>query len=434
MVGTKAFAFSLFMMPILMFGSILAMKLLKNVGDVQDRKIAIIDQTGGFLPAIRMAALAHNAAITKASKENEGEDEGFSISKGSTFEFEEIDAERLDDELRLELSDRVRKQDLYAFVVIPHDVHLLVAEGDAEGKTREIDFFSEDSGMSDGRRWLRNALNERILAMRLQTAGIDFRKVKAAQSPIRVRGLGLVEKTADGHIKEAEEKDELSAIFIPMIAMFLMFMVTFLAAQPMLESVLEEKSQRIAEVLLGSVNPSQLMSGKLLGTVGGSLTVFGIYALGGYFVAQSQGHADMVPLQIAPWFIVFQVFGVMFYAAIFMAVGSSVSQLKEAQSLLMPVWMVMMIPMFVWIFVIQEPNGTLATWLSLFPPATPTMMVLRMATGATIPVWQPILGLALLTLATAVVVFIAGRIFRVGILWQGKTPKLTEMFRWALVG
>ena len=84
--------------------------------------------------------------------------------------------------------------------------------------------------------------------------------------------------------------------------------------------------------------------------------------------------------------------------------------------------------------IVQEPNGSLATGLSLFPPATASMMVLRMATGATIPLWQPLLGVVLLTLATAFVVFIAGRIFRVGILWQGKTPKFSELIRWAWSG
>ncbi len=430
MVGTKAFAFSLFMMPILMFGSILALKLLQNVGEIKDRTIAVVDNTGGFVPAIRYAAAIQNAAVEKAAASSGEGNDDFSFSKGSRFEIEELPGHPLTDEERAALSERVRKQELYAFAEIPQDVHLL----DEHGKPREVDFFSEDSGMSEGRRWFASAVNDRILAMRLQEMGVDYTKVKKAQTPVRVRGLGLVEVTTDGKVTTAEEKDELSAIFVPMIAMFLMFMVTFLASQPMLESVLEEKSQRIAEVLLGSANPSQLMAGKLLGTVGGSLTIFAIYALGGFFVARTQGYSESIPFQIVPWFVAFQIFGVMFYAAIFMAVGSAVSQLKEAQSMLLPVWMVMMIPMFVWIFIVQEPNGAMATWLSMFPPATATTMVLRMATGATIPVWQPLLGLVLLSLATVVVVFLAGRIFRVGILWQGKTPKLTELFRWALAG
>ena len=429
MVGTKAFAVSIVLMPVLMFGSIMAMKFLQNTGEIQQRTIVVVDNHGGFLSALRWSAAMNNSAVTSQAEDSESPGKKFSLSKGATYTIESQTGP-LSDDARAELSQKVRLGEIYAFAEIPEDVHLLESADAAP----TVDFYSEDSGVSDGRRWFANIINDRVLAVRLQAVGIDYSRVALAKSPVRVRGLGLVEKTEDGSVSAAKEKDELSAIFVPMTAMMLMFMVTFLASQPMLESVLEEKSQRIAEVLLGSANPSQLMAGKLIGTVGGSLTVFAIYAIGGYFVAQNQGMAESIPFHIVPWFVVFQLWGVMFYASIFMAVGATVSQLKEAQSLLLPVWMMMMVPMFVWIFVVREPNGSMATGLSLFPPATPAMMVLRMATGATIPIWQPVVGLFLLALATAFVVFLAGRIFRVGILWQGKTPKLTELARWALAG
>ena len=135
-----------------------------------------------------------------------------------------------------------------------------------------------------------------------------------------------------------------------------------------------------------------------------------------------------------PWFIVFQVLAVMFYSAIFMAIGSAVSQLKEAQSILLPVWMLMMAPLFIWMQIVQDPNGSLAVGASLFPPSTATMMVMRLATGATIPIWQLLLGIVILAMSTMFVVYLAGRVFRVGILWQGKTPKLSELVRWAWAG
>ena len=98
--------------------------------------------------------------------------------------------------------------------------------------------------------------------------------------------------------------------------------------------------------------------------------------------------------------------------------------------MLLPVWMLLMIPMFVWFEIVREPNGSLASGLTWLPPATPSTMMLRMATGATIPTWQIVGSLLLLLMATAVCVVIAGRIFRVGILWQGKTPRIGEMLRW----
>ena len=181
-------------------------------------------------------------------------------------------------------------------------------------------------------------------------------------------------------------------IFLPFGMMMLMFMVIFLAAQPMLESVLEEKSQRIAEVLLGSANAFQLMVGKLIGGVGGSLTVVATYAIGGGALAWYYDYLHLVPLRIVPWFIIYQVLAVMLFGSIFMAVGAAVNQLKEAQSMLMPIWLLMMFPLFVWIQVVRDPMGSFATWLSFIPPATSLMMVLRMGSTAAVPLWQSAAG------------------------------------------
>ncbi len=426
MVGTKAFMASIIMMPILMFGGLFAVEFLKGVNRSQVRKIAVIDQTGKLFEKLNEAVVAKNAMLEAVSKVDEAEEFG----KGTEPKYllEKIDPATLDDELRIELSDRIQKRDLFAFVEIPPN--LFDASAIPEPQIR---FHSQGSTLSGSREWFQAKVNEFVVHSRLIDAGIDTAKVQAASKAIQVRSLGLVEKSATGKI-DAQDKNELSDIFLPMGVMMLMFMVIFLAAQPMLESVLEEKSQRIAEVLLGSANSVQLMMGKLIGTVAGSLTVFGIYFVGAILLAQFRGWTGMIPFQLFPWFVAFQILGVMFYASVFMAVGSSVSQLKEAQSMLLPVWMVMMLPVFVWLNVVREPNSSLAVGLSFFPPATPSMMVLRLATGQTIPIWQPILGIIICLLATILCVIISARIFRAGMLWQGKTPKLSEILRWAIHG
>ena len=427
MVGTKAFLISISMMPILMFGGIFAMSLLQNVGEVSDRKIAVLDQSGMLFDHLKSEAEKRNELLESASS---GDDQPFGDSARYRYLLEAIDVEEVTDELRLELSDRVRDQEMYAFVEIPAEIF----GEDAKSLATAVKFYSQNSSLSDARGWFSQQINQRVKQKRLENRNIDVKAVQAASTPVRISGLGLLAKSASGEIEGAEEKSELMAIFLPMGIMMLMFMVIFLAAQPMLESVLEEKSQRIAEVLLGSANPFQLMSGKLIGTVAGSITVFALYFVGALFVAKYKGWYDVIPFEIAPWFVVFQILGVMFFGSIFMAVGASVSQLKEAQSMLLPVWMVMMSPMFIWFMIVREPNSALATGFSFFPPATPTTMVLRMATGQTIPLWQPILGLIILIAATLLVVIIAGRIFRVGLLWQGKTPKINEIMKWALRG
>lgn len=434
MVGTKAFIISIIMMPILMFAGIIAMELFKDVGQTKQRKLALIDHSGHFVNAVLDAANARSqmmqsAPDSAAGDEDQPEMPGFIEEE---YLIEVIQPDAVDDDIRFELSDRIRNQDLYAFVEIPKDVLSLEPGGDTAVK-----FFAEDSAISMARGWINEIVGTVSKQLRLKESGLDAEQLAKFQKynrPVAVVGQGLMKKSSDGSIVGSEEKDVLLTLFLPMGIMMFMFMVIFMASQPMLESVLEEKSQRIAEVLLGSANPFQLMMGKLLGTVAGSLTIFAIYLGGVYAIAAYREWTDFIPLELIPWFLVFQVTGVLFYAAIFMSVGASVSQLKEAQSLLLPVWMMLMAPMFVWYMIVRDPQGPIAMVLSFFPPTAPTTMVLRMATGQSIPIWQPLVALMATLLATIVIVILAGRIFRVGILWQGKTPKVSEIMKWAFLG
>jgi ABC-2 type transport system permease protein len=431
-VGTKAFLLSLAIMPLMMFGGFLAIQLLQDRGGIEEKKLAVIDHSGLFAETLEKNAQIHNQALeqSQTAKPEEKPSEKTirrgppTVAKGTKYLIERIDSSDVSDQTRLDLSARVRKQDLHGFLEIPANVT----------ETNVAELFSEDSGFSALSGWLNSIINERAKSIRFEQLGLNRETVNQATRPISLKSLGLLQVKSDGTIQAAEEKNQLTSMLLPLVFMMMMFMVIFMSAQPMLESVLEEKAQRIAEVLLGSVSPSQLMAGKLLGCVGGSLTIVVVYFGGAYVFAHQKGYTDLIPLSIIPWFIVFQILGVMLYSSIFMAIGASVSQLKEAQSMLLPVWILLMCPMFVWFALVQEPNGSFALGFSMFPPATPTTMVLRMATGVTIPVWQPIVGVVLLVITTSICVVIAGRIFRIGILWQGKTPKITELIRWAISG
>ena len=214
----------------------------------------------------------------------------------------------------------------------------------------------------------------------------------------------------------------------------LMFMSIMIVCQPMLTSVIEEKQQRIAEVLLGSVSPFQLMMGKLAGNVGVALTIVAVYLLGGYFLAHYYGYTEMLPVRILVWFIAFEVLASLLFGAVFIGIGAACTEIKEAQSLMAPVMIVVVFPLMVWINVLQEPLSKFAMWISLFPPATPMLMMLRLAASPMVPLWQPILGIVLTLLMTLAFVFAAGRVFRIGLLVQGKAPKLAELAGWILRG
>jgi ABC-type Na+ efflux pump permease subunit len=456
MVATKAFLISIIMMPLLMLGGLFAMEFVREAGTVTERRIAVFDPDGVYFLALQTAATSLNNHSAKREEHLENPDQELTDSTDLVeespkrtskemlgvgkvqYQFERIAVDEFTDEMSVDLSRRVKAQELYAFLVIPKDVERVPELKDLAEGTSEIPkilFYAQDASLSDARVWISEVINGVVRSKRFwDAARLKPDEVQRLSLQVPIVGMGMVTKAADGTIVGKVENNPMSAIFLPMGVMMLMFMVIFMAAQPMLESVLEEKSQRIAEVLLGSASPLELMSGKLIGTVAGSLTVFVIYLAGAWIMAMYRSWTDHVPLSLIPWFIIFQVLGVLFYASIFLAVGASVSQLKEAQSLLLPVWMLMMSPMFIWIFIIRNPLGALSTYFSLFPPATPTTMMLRMATGQTIPLWQPILGVVLLLISTFGIVLLASRIFRVGILWQGKTPKIGEIIRWAFVG
>ena len=453
MVATKAFLIGLAMMPVLMLGGMYAPGLLKGMQKSEERKIAVVDFTGQLFTPLSAATGMKNAVTqaaidrdTDGESQSEGtEDEkkrrakqSFGLDDINTYVLELVLPKDFNDEKRLELSDRIRNGELHGFVEIPGNM-LEVTPIDPHAKDLEqlvampeVIYCSQDSAISDVKSWLQNALTQLVRAERLKAAGVDQSILIELEKRARIEATGLYERSEDGSAIPERKPDELTSIFLPMGIMMLMFMIVMMSAQPMLESVLEEKSLRISEVLLGSANARQLMLGKLIGNVGGSLTVFSLYAGGAVIAASYQGYLDIIPLRVIPYFVIYQVLAVMLFSSVFMAIGASVSQLREAQSLLLPVWMVMMFPLMVWIMVVREPNGNLATTLSFFPPSTPLMMTLRLATGAVIPMWQILVSIVLLLAGTFVGITAASRIYRVAILHQGKTPKLGDMLSWVV--
>jgi len=207
-----------------------------------------------------------------------------------------------------------------------------------------------------------------------------------------------------------------------------------MGAVPLLNSVMEEKTQRIAEVLLGSLKPFEFMMGKVLGGVGVSLTGSVVYVVGGIAMVGAMGFAEFVPYRVLPWFFVFMLLAILMIGSMLAALGAACSDPKDAQSLTLPAMLPVIAPMFVMMPVLREPQSGLATWMSLFPPCTPLLMLARMATPGGVPGWQPWVGLCGVILFTLISVWAGGRIFRMGILLQGKPPKLGEMLRWAIRG
>ena len=424
-VRTKTFIISVVAMPIFMGGSIAVQTFMRDKVDTTDKKVAVLDHTGLLYEAIAEAARErNNSAIFKG--------EGEQLKKvRPRFLLEKAEATSQDPErIVFDFSERVRNKDIFAFVIIGPDV---VEPGDDASLAR-VAYHSNSPTYEDFERWVGRVLNTRVQELRFQAVNLEPEAVKRATQHVPITNLGLVSLDEEGRITEAEATNRIANIFVPLGMMMLMFMIVIVAASPLMQSVLEEKMQRIAEVLLGSLTPFQLMMGKLLGIVGVSLTMATIYLVGAYYAVHRYGLEQFFPTHLVWWFVVFQAMAVLLYGSLFAAIGAAVSDMKEAQNLMTPVMLVVVAPMFVWFNVVKEPMATSSVVMSLFPPATPMLMILRQAVPPGIPIWQPLLGIALVILTTVITVFIAGRIFRVGILMQGKGASVGEMLRWAIRG
>jgi len=259
--------------------------------------------------------------------------------------------------------------------------------------------------------------------------------VRALNARIELQGMTLPSRNAaTGEIQEAQRENPIASILVPMVAILTMMMLIMMGAMPLLQSVLEEKTQRIAEVLLGCASPWEIMAGKLLGGVCVTLTALVFYGSAGTAALGSLALTGVVPIAMLPWFFAFALAAVLLYGSLALALGSACSDMKDAQHLQMPVMMPILLPVLFMMPILKEPSSPLATTLSLFPPFTPLLMVLRLGSPAGVPAWQAWIGLAGVLATTALTIWIAGRIFRVGILMQGKLPKFSEILRWGLKG
>jgi ABC-type Na+ efflux pump permease subunit len=430
-VKSKAFIISLVAMPLLMGGGIVAQLLLKDTVDVAPRKVAVVDRTGKLFEAIAVAAKTRNEqeAIVGDGKGGKQTQPMYVVERVEPAPIGEPPHSTL------ALSNRVRNQELFAFVEIGAEA---LSPSPPDGASGKIAYHSNSPTFDDLHQWVSGVLNGEIRQLRLREAGLDPAVVQKATQGVAIHRMGLASAATDEggteHISEAERVNEAAGFLAPFGCLMLMFLAVFVGASPLLQSVLEEKMARIAEVLLGSVTPFELIMGKLLGTVGVSLTMVSVYLAGAYWALHHYGYAELFPTHLLVWFVVFMSLAVLMYGSLFSAIGAAVTDLKEAQSAMMPVILLAMLPMFVWLNVIRSPTATFAQLLSLFPPATPMLMLMRQAVPPGVPVWEPIVGVILVLVTTVVCVFAAGRVFRVGILMQGKGANVMQMLKWAIHG
>jgi ABC-2 type transport system permease protein len=431
-VRTKAFVIGLLIMPLMMGGSVLVQWILKDFRDIGDKHFAVVDRSldQRYYKAIEKRAEGYNEhqifepVTTKQ------------VLSRLIVHHETIDEDTPEaiDRLRADLSDRVRNARLTGFVEIGPGVGEQTSPGD-EDYEHAFRYQTNRPTHREFPQLVRESVTEAIQKERALKANLDVNQIRQILKPVALTDKGLSTRDpVTGKVKDATEGSKIAPVVVPMAMMLLMFMLVMMSATPLMQGVVEEKMQRIAEVLLGSLRPFELMLGKLLGMTGVSLTISAVYLAGVYWAARHFGFGESVSPGLLAWFVLFQALAGLMYGSLFIAIGAACTDMKETQNLLWPVMLLATMPMFVLGTVLQEPNSPVVTVLSFFPFATPMLMIARLSIPPGIAWWQPVLGTALGVATTLLCVWAAGRIFRVGLLMQGKGARISDIVRWVFRG
>jgi ABC-2 type transport system permease protein len=282
---------------------------------------------------------------------------------------------------------------------------------------------------------VRATVKEAVLRQRLENAGIDSSRVKdMTLIPLKLNPVRITDKGRGG-------SGTVSIIFAGAIA-FLLYMTIVLYGQNVLRGVLEEKTTRVAEVVVSSVSPETLLAGKVLGVGAVGLTqqilwvitTVGMFKLRGpilhrFGVSTMPFDLPEISIGLALLLLLFFVLGFVFYSSLYAAVGSSVNTEQEAQQAVQPM-LILLVATAIFINpILINPTSTLATVMSLLPFSAPIIMPLRLALGS-VPWYELVISLVGVFLACLGAVWLAARIYRVGLLMYGKRPTLREMARW----
>lgn len=337
---------------------------------------------------------------------------------------------------RLQLESRILNGDLYGVVTIGKDI-------DAEG---DFGLYRKSVGDDSTKSTLRSALRNATIGLRMERSelAIDREQLDALVAPIDLKTYQVTET-------ETRQKGFEEAVIPTFLFVLILFITLYLYGFTVTRGIIQDKSNRVMEVLLGSVSSEQLITGKILGIGLVGLTQIAIYSVVGTIVRIAVGFSgvdDAGSPQVPEWLretladalsasnlfflIVFFLLGYFLFSSIFAIVGAICNTEQEAQSLQFPVMMCLMIPYMLTFFFVRHPDSTAAVIFSMIPLFTPMVMFMRLAVLPP-PWWQVALSIVFTIVAIWFMFRLAARVFRVGTLMYGKRPGLKEVWRWARV-
>lgn len=427
-VRTKAFWISTFLIPGLGLLLILLQVVLAKTM-VSKGKIGVVDLTGRlYAPLVAEYQLRGDGdgepKKTESKEAEAGKDAPRERSRRATrIEFFPVEAtEGTLPDVRKKLNEDVQKERIKAYVVLDGKT---MEKGLAEWRAQSV---KADLVM---RETIAALLSRAVTKERLKDQGVD----PAVYEKARVRA------ELDPHeAKEVETESSKDAGFnlaVSGIFFFLIYISIFVYGAFIMRGVLEEKNNRIVEVLVSSVRPTHLMLGKIVGIGFVGLTQYAVWGVLSVVLTMpaflsalgvSEGLPPIPGLTIGA-FVVFFLLGYFLYASLYAAFAAPFNTEQEAQQFVMIPGMMLILASTTWFFAFNQPNGPLAVVLSFFPFTSPLLMFMRISVQPP-PLWQVGVSIAILVLSIWGMAWFAGRVYRVGILMYGKKPTVPEIFRW----
>jgi ABC-type Na+ efflux pump permease subunit len=262
-----------------------------------------------------------------------------------------------------------------------------------------------------------------LVSARARAQSLNPDEIRALTSVGRIRSRTV---TAGGE----EDTNEVFNLLMPVGFMVLLLMAVFTGGQNLMTTVIEEKSSRVVEVLLSAVSPMQLMAGKIIGQMAVGLILMGVYAGMGIAAMISFTMMGMLDPWLFFYLLIFFIIAYSIMGSLMAAIGAAVNELREAQSLMMPVIMTMMLPWILWMPITRDPNSVFAVTASFIPPINTFVMLLRLTSTSPPPDWQVWITILIGIASVYAALWVAAKVFKVGLLMHGKPPDFRTLVRW----
>jgi len=397
-VRSKAFIISLIIMPLIMviFGVLPGLLMSKE----EDRTLTlgIIDESGKLFSEVEQR-------ITEKYKLD---------SKYDFPMYKVIDLTAMvgTEDKHEKANALMKSKSLEGYFTIPASVF---DSGKVEYRAKNVGNFRVQERFS-------RTIEEIIVEQRLTARGLNAKLVRQLMMNVNVRSIKVSEKGGE------QESNFLETFFSSYVVLMMLMFLVMTSGQLLIRSVVEEKQNRVIEVLLSSCTSRDLMAGKILGLSGLGLVQMGVWGLGILaFISRSQGfHIDLDVLLLS---VVYFALGYLMYAGIFVAAGAPVTTEQEAQQITTYVSLTLVFQIVLAMPAMQNPDSMLIRVLSFFPLMTPAFMVLRMPIQMPAS-WEIAATIALLVVCAAGMMWVAGKIFRIAILVYGKRPSVGELWKW----